>query len=455
MNFNVKVPKDIAEFLKSHPNANRTQTAKQFGVSEAKIRIYKFIVSKSSGTFTLNSLELNTNQDDNIWKINVEEILKPNETGSITVNGSCPSNKYNKDGVIKKAIKEAGIDYKSWIIDKIETSKWDTSMKMRRRIGKDSYEDKVQQVTNWKVGIRLKPLKAKNYIQALEDIIKELNSTTPSTKQKIEIPYKLNKGDNLCGVIEPADAHIGKFAWNEETLGGNMNLPIAVQKFKEGTISCLNKMSRDGVSEINIIIGHDLIHIDNKKGETPNGKNQLDFDTRFQKIIRETEKATIELCDNASQVAPLNIIWVPGNHDYVSSYMLCRLLAQRYRDDKNIKVDIGASQRKMLLWGDNLIGFVHEAEGKKRYANVNILAQFDPWKKYWSNAKWLELHSGHLHKKEVETIGGVIYRRIPALSTIDSWHCDNAFTDAIPCCDSFVYHKKDGLYAEYPTNIKY
>ena len=448
MNFNVKVPDNIAQFLKSHPNANRTKTAKQFGISEAKVRIYKFIVSSNSGAFNVNSSQVEN--EENLWKVNVEEVLKPNEEGLINVSGTCLSGEYNKEGIIKKAIEEAGIDFKSWKIDKIETSKWNTSMKLRARQDRDSYVDEVHQITNWKVGIRLKPLEARNYIYALEEIVSNLKPIKPTN-----IPYKLNKGNNLCGVIEPADAHIGKFAWHEETLGGNMDLPIAIQKFRESTNKCLNKMSKDGMSKINIVLGNDLIHIDNKKGETPHGKNQLDFDSRFQKIIAKTEQVIIDLCDNALQVSPIHIVWVPGNHDEVSSYMLCRLLAQRYRDDKNVTIDIGASPRKMILWGENLIGLCHDAEGRKRKATYNLLAQYEPWKSHWSSARWLECHVGHLHKKEVETIGGVIFRRIPALSTIDSWHCEGVFTDAIPCCSSFVYHKKDGIYAEYPTNIRY
>jgi hypothetical protein len=447
MNFNVKIPDNISTFLKSNPNANREEVAKQFNISSAKVRIYKFIVSNSSESLKISSSQC---EEENIWKINIEEILKPNESGIININGSCLASEYDKEGIIKKAIEEAGIDFKSWEIDRIETSKWNTSMKLRMRSDKDSYEDVVKQVTNWKVGIKLKPLKAKNFIQALEQVISELKPLKPSN-----IIYKLNKGNNLCGVIEPADAHIGKFAWHEETLAGNMDTSIAVEKFRESTNDCLSKMSRDGLSEISIVLGNDLIHIDNKKGETPGNQNRLDFDSRFQNIMAKTEKVVIDLCDNALQVAPINIIWVPGNHDEVSSYMLCRLLAQRYRNDKNVKMDIGPSPRKMILWGDNLIGLVHNAEGAKRASNVNIMAQYDPWKQHWSNAKWYEMHTGHLHKKEVSTIGGVIFRRIPALSTIDGWHCDNAFTDAIPACDSFVYHKKEGIYAEYIKNIKY
>lgn len=75
---------------------------------------------------------------------------------------------YDKDGVIKRAIEEAGIDHKSWLIDKIETRKWHTSMKLKKRISDKpgDYIEEPHQIVNWLVGIKLKPNDAKPYMEA-------------------------------------------------------------------------------------------------------------------------------------------------------------------------------------------------------------------------------------------------------------------------------------------------
>jgi hypothetical protein len=441
------LPDDVGRFLQENPKAGRYTIAKRFNVSERQARIYagvaRMIAEAQKEPDLLAFEELD--------QCDVEEHLKPNEKGAVMVRGRCLKGQYSKEGVIKRAVEEAGIDDREWTIKGIETRKWHTSMKLKKRTGKKSHEytEEPYQIVNWLVGIKLAPNPVKNYLAALEEIVDTVGTVKPV---KLKCP---SKGGQLAGVIEPADAHIGKYAWHEETLGGDMDVPIAVKHFATATDACLTKMAVHGLSKIYIVIGHDLTHIDNQKGETPHGKHSLDFDTRLQHIMAETEKVTIQLCDKAAQIAPLEIIWVPGNHDYHSSYMLCRILNQRYRDNKHVKVDLGASTRKMILWGDNLIGLTHDAEGRKRAPTVNLLSQYDPWKAHWSKARWTELHTGHLHKREVMTIGGTLWRRIPALSTIDAWHTEGVYTDAIPCCDSFIYHKKDGIYAEYPTNINY
>jgi hypothetical protein len=256
-------------------------------------------------------------------------------------------------------------------------------------------------------------------------------------------------------LLEPADAHIAKHAWDRETHGGDMNLPISIQKFQYGCESSLKKMANHDLSKIFFVVGHDLTQIDNRTGMTEKGKHHLDYDSRYVKIIEQTETALIRVVDQALQIAPVEIKWVPGNHDFHASFHLCRTLLRRYENIKHVDFDISPSIRKMIIWGDNLIGLVHDAEGRKKVPTVNLLAQHNPWKEYWSKAKWTELHSGHLHKREVMTIGSTIWRRIAALTTIDFWHSEGVFVDAVPCCQSFIYHKTDGIYAEYPTNIEY
>ncbi|HUX79510.1 MAG TPA: hypothetical protein VMW10_07210, partial [Alphaproteobacteria bacterium] len=296
----------------------------------------------------------------------------------------------------------------------------------------------------------LTPNKLRHYQDAFENITKNMKPIlTPPAK--ITLPKK----EMLCGVLEPADAHIAKHAWSKETCGGDMDLPISIKKFKYGCESDLNKMAMHGLSKMFVVLGHDLTHIENRSGETEKGHHQLDYDSRFIKIIQDTETALIQVIDQALQIAPTEVLWVPGNHDFHASFHLCRSMMHRYGNIKHITFNIGASQRKMISWGDNLIGLCHDAEGRKRVPTVNLLAQYEPWKSHWSKAKWTELHTGHLHKREVMTIGGTIWRRIAALSTVDEWHTTGVYTDAVPCCQSFIYHKKDGIYAEYPTNINY
>lgn len=439
MQIKIALPDDVGQFLIENPEAGRRVIAKRFDVDTGKARLYSGIASIIS-----NACE---DQDCKIAMLDecdVEENLTTNEKGSITVKGKCLKSEYNKEGIIKRAIGEAGVDHNEWIIDGIAVRKWHTTMKVK--VGD---KETPTQVVNWLVGLKLKPNGRKVYSEALELLVTGLNPI-----KAVSMP-RLPKKEMLAGEIAPVDAHIGKYAWHEETLGGNMDVPIATKGFQDACESNLSRMASHGLSKIFLVLGHDLMHIENQAGETPASKHRLDYDTRLPIIISETEKVVVRVVDQCLQVAPTEVIWVPGNHDWHASYWLCRVLAARYANVKHVKVDIGASMRKMILWGDVLIGLAHNAEGRKKAATVNLLAQYDPWKTHWSKARWTELHTGHLHKREVTTIGGTIHRRLSALSTIDFWHANEGFTDAVPACESFVFHKKEGLWAEYVTNVDY
>jgi len=448
MELKISLPDAIATFLKENPEAGRSVIAAKFNIGDKTARQYaaigKMIQEYDQIGEIINTAELE--------KCKVSTEYEAGKGGSITVTGLDLSDRFSEEGAIERALRVSKINRKEWIPGKIKIGHWDTSLKLRKRTGEKSheYEDKPYPITHWSVSIELTPNKLKHYEGAFENIVEKMKPilTAPAIIKKPE-------REDLCGLLEPADAHIAKHAWSKETLGGDMDLPISIQKFKYGCESDLNKMAMHDLSKMFIVLGHDLTHIDNKSGETEKGHHQLDYDSRFIKIIEDTEMALISIIDQAVQIAPTEVIWVPGNHDFHASFHLCRSMMHRYSNFKHVTFNIGPSPRKMIVWGDNLIGLCHDAEGRKKIPTVNLLAQYDPWKSYWSRARWTELHTGHLHKRETMTIGGTLWRRIACLSTVDEWHTDGVFTDAVPCCQSFVYHKKEGIYAEYPTNISY
>ena len=106
------------------------------------------------------------------------------------------------------------------------------------------------------------------------------------------------------------------------------------------------------------------------------------------------------------------------------SFYLSEIVKEHFRNDKFLTVDNTPPWRKARLWGSLLVGYTHDAS--TRTVNiVNMLPQF--WPELWAKSKFREWHTGHKHKKDelkfkpTQTIGGVIIRQIPALSTIDAW----------------------------------
>ena len=145
-----------------------------------------------------------------------------------------------------------------------------------------------------------------------------------------------------------------------------------------------------------------------------------------------------------------------GNHDMHASYFLSCVIQEHFRNDKFVTVDNSESWDKAILWGKLLIGFTHHGD-RRQVAVVNSLPQL--WPDLWAKSLFREWHTGHLHKKEevkytpVMTAGGVIIRRIPALSFFDKWHFDNRFIDAVPAGEAFLLNKNTGVEAHYTSNV--
>jgi hypothetical protein len=248
------------------------------------------------------------------------------------------------------------------------------------------------------------------------------------------------------------DAHMGKFAWGKELNGRDYDLKIAMDDYIFATRENLTYMSGFKPEIIYYILGQDLMHTENYEGTTPKGHNVLDVDNRLPKIIYRAKEIVIKSIMECRKLSPVEVIWIPGNHDMYSSLWMAHILDAFFKDDPHVTVDYGPAVRKARLWGNTLIGWTHTLVGRHQ-AWANELAQSFP--EYWAKSIHREWHHGHKHKKgevkvfPIVTQGGVLMRQLTALSPIDYWHYDNLYTDAVPGGESFVMHKEKGVIANF------
>jgi len=454
MKIKIKVPDHIAVFLKENPNVGRLVIAKKFNCGDKIARNYAAIGQMMNEIGDLDDII----EDDELKKCKVATEYSPGQSGSITVTGLDLSDRFSEEGAIERAQRVAKINKKEWTAGKIKIGHWDTSLKLRKRTGDapHEYEDVPYPITHWSVSIELVPNKAQPIYEAFEELLK----TAPILAAPL-VPIHIPTLDpRTAGEMIPNDAHFIKFGWGKETMAGNMDLSIIEKQFIDATDANLNKIAMFNPSLIYYVIGNDLMHTENIMAETPKGKNHLDTgDTRFQKGAEGCLKSLIISVDRASQVAPLELLWIPGNHDYHASWWLSVCLKMRYENHKHIKIDNGPSPKKARLWGDLLVGWIHDGSSGRENRAINMLPQF--WPKEWGESRYRELHTGHKHKTEVTkfkpvfTVGGAVIRQCAGLTTLDFWHADNLWTDAVPACESFLWDKEDGISAWFNQNIDY
>jgi hypothetical protein len=253
------------------------------------------------------------------------------------------------------------------------------------------------------------------------------------------------------------DAHIGKLAAEIETGYRNYDLKIAAADYNYVADDLIAQAIPYEPEQCFMPVGQDIYHIDNMSSKTTSGTHTMDVDGRITKVNDVVFEVVLRTILKLRELAPVKVIWSPGNHDHFASYMLCFSLQQYFRNDPMVEVDtslppVGKQIHKRELWGKTLVGFTHRIVGK---SNVwaNELAQAYP--EEWAKSRFREWHHGDQHKKKVlkvtpvETMGGVVLRQLTALSPVDKWHTENLYTDAVPGGEGFIWNKERGVIANF------
>jgi len=330
-------------------------------------------------------------------------------------------------------------------------------------ISLDYWEIEKQIVNTWEVGsktpdgnIATTPLfqikvwlRSKAEIKELEDIRKEFIEDLKKISPKAPKTIPLHKeGNEYLLEINIFDLHLGKMAWNEET-GDDYSLNIATQLFENSISEFIDNTNHLNIKRILLPIGNDFFNSDRSHpfNSTTKGTPQEE-DTRWQKTFRTGRKLLVDQITRLSEIAPVDVIMIPGNHDYERNFYLGDSLEGWFYNNPNVTVDNSPSPRKYYLYNNTLIGYTHGNEEKISDLPL-LMAQEVPT--LWASSKYREFHLGHVHhKKEIkykstEEYQGVIIRFMSSLSATDSWHHKKGYIGNRRSSEAYVWDKNKGL----------
>ena len=262
-----------------------------------------------------------------------------------------------------------------------------------------------------------------------------LGSLKPGPYPKLEPP---RKNGRILEVGE-VDAHFGKLAWAQES-GSDYDLKIADRVHRESALEFAGRLGKDTFERVLLLGGQDCLHIANPEGTTSSG-TQLDFDSRFQKIVKARIEYEVWRVGLWLKKGPVTYVSSPGNHSYVAETMLCEVLKAWYRDCPQVSFMDSPADRQYLQFGKVGLGFSHGDKTKPKKARELFAAEAP---KIWGATEFREFHAGHLHGESVDTGPGCTYRVLAALCRADRWHSDQGFI-ALPRSQAFVWDKERGL----------
>jgi hypothetical protein len=282
--------------------------------------------------------------------------------------------------------------------------------------------------------------------ETLRVIAESLAEGSPSAK-----PIKKPKGsrsDQLATHYKIGDLHLGLYAWAQETLAEDWDVHKATSHVKAG-IRYLTEASPD--SKIGVILNvGDWFHINDRSNSTPRSKNALDVDTRYGKVIQ----AGVDIMKSAVSAAlenhdEVHIVNAPGNHDPDATVWLALLLTSYYEDEP--RVTVWPSDSPWALWTHGKVAVAVNHGIKKRQAQYEFLTR--QFRREFGGAEHIYVDNGHIHHKQVEEIGGIMFESWNVIPPVDAWHAEMGY-GAKRSLTSVTYDKEFGEVSRNVCDIR-
>lgn len=343
------------------------------------------------------------------------------------------------------------VDKRVWKVKEYTVNKWDTT----------SWRNKEPQtIQNFQVKARLerdlKTFREKEIGELFNEMI--INYSPKILPITIKEPSK----ENNLFEVSIWDLHLGKLAHFSET-GEDYNIKIASERFLSAIQTLIHRASGFNYNKILFPIGSDFFNSDTISNTTTAGTPQ-DEDMRWQKTFTYGVQLLVDGIEMLKQTGvDVDVVVIPGNHDFERSYYMGAYLSAWYKNDENVSVNNGASPRKYYKFGKVLLGLTHGNEEKE--ASLPMLMASE-CKSDWGDTNHHVWHLGHIHRRrdvkytvldKSKTLSedlGVTVAYLSSLSGTESWHHKKGYTSCAKAGNAFIWNDENGLIAQLNSNIK-
>ena len=251
---------------------------------------------------------------------------------------------------------------------------------------------------------------------------------------------------DLMAGFPVGDHHLGMYAWGEEA-GGNYDINIA-ERIIFGAIDHLTAATPSCEQAVVAFLG-DFMHYDSMEAVTPTGRNPLDADGRFSKMVRSAIRSMRYVIQSVlSHHARVHIVVEIGNHDIASSVFLMECLSNIYEEESRVTVDTSPAHFHYFDFGANLIG-VHHGHSVKLHQLPLIMATDRP--EQWGKSKYRSWWTGHIHQDKVLDVNGCRVESFRVLPPTDAWAQNKGYRSQ-RSMSAIVLHREHGEVARHTVN---
>ena len=240
--------------------------------------------------------------------------------------------------------------------------------------------------------------------------------------------------------IDIADLHNGKLPYlDDDTVQDDFYYTLS---------EILNRAQGKNISKIYFTPMGDTSNFDSINGTTTSG-TPVSNNKTLQTVFDETTTMFIDAIEQLSNIAEVEVLHIPGNHDLGFSYYLVKSLEMYFRKHNGVKIDTDHKMRKFRVIGNTLLGLGH---GQISKANNSGWLQVEA-REEWGRTKYSEIHYGHFHSQSTIEKFGTIVKYLPSMSPTDDWHYEKGFVGAVRSTCCFLWDLDKGLEEQWYINI--
>jgi len=337
------------------------------------------------------------------------------------------------------AMYHAGIDPDIWEVDRCETSTYQVVISAKK-----SHTEKDTQYQM----VRIRLVCKRRFKESLMNAVDRIAQRAHKKAYKLTpVRYKKPKKDISRLVVGLTDHHFAKLCYKPEVLS-SYDLKSAEKLWTLAIRAAVDKCTGKDISQIILPIGNDMCHTDTRAMTTESG-TPMDVDTRYEKMSEVAEESLMLAIEELRQVAPVDVLWVPGNHDYVTSRWLCRCAHHAFKSAKHVTVDTSDCPVKYRDFGRCLLGFAHGNAPNQRALMKQMPVHVpDKWARATECREWI---TGHFHKDmfreqpSTDEQAGMTFRILPSLCGTDSYHFRGGWSLSKKRTQTLIYSEKWGL----------
>ena len=282
-----------------------------------------------------------------------------------------------------------------------------------------------------------------------EDVRKIFENVDTSDYKKDTVPSLNYSNDGNMLIIPIVDLHYNLLS-DSYTTGNIYNIKIAYEVYYYILNDIIERVKDKKIEKILFVVGNDFINADNINGTTTNGTQQ-DNERSWFSIINNATQLIINGIEMLLQIAPVNVLYVPSNHDLHTMFGIIQTVKAWYKNDNFVNiVDDSPLPRKYYQYGKVLLGFSHDIKIKDGLKIMTTEAK-DEWSQC-ENMIWMlaHKHQGMVYDKQ----GYLEIFRLPTASGWSRWTNGKGYMQTDKRNKSFIINKELGIINELNTVIK-